>query len=485
MKKSVIAFVVLFVLTIPVAIGCGIAVYAPREALEVEERIHYGEQSAAHGITVDVKTTVEDHLFWDTNISVGGEIKHDYTFYNEKPFDVPPPYNEQYLGVEVYYNLVGSTDWDENRNSVAIMLEEAVKDIASHAPTPTKNYRKTIPLADYVEYMPYYIYEYAFEGYHFTRESAQEVTDYFKIPTPDNFMIEVSISKNEMGEIFHSSCRENNAHDGHSTFHLLEIGDCVFAIPWRIAEVPADMQGVHHFTLTSGKKENQVLVEGQTARGYDIEDTMSIPKMVYPYVDGTEVVEFVPSADEKSLLMVTRKDNMLTLVVLDAETGAYVDSQKISEPSQKYVAFDMEVREDFLVFFFEDGTVQVVTWENGDYQIAMTVCLTDYPQIPLLNGDSCLVEAISQRTPIALDYDGSRLAIAVINETNEGIPVARLLVIEDGTLTFVVDYEIDNPAEYGGIRRRLLRDRRISPKTEMHEGVKRYANDPIGVSIAS
>ena len=63
------------------------AVYARREAVTAERQVLAGDPARAEGVTLEVRTTLDRHLFWETEITAGAETVSDtaYTFsYRER-----------------------------------------------------------------------------------------------------------------------------------------------------------------------------------------------------------------------------------------------------------------------------------------------------------------------------------------------------------------------------------------------------------------
>ena len=452
MKKTLKGFFVAFAVMLVTAIGCGIAVYAQREQVDVEESIRYGELSAAHGITMDMRTTLEKHLFWDMEIPVGGACESEYTFFAEEHVE---EWDREYDGgiqLSLNFSTSGSHDLLSGDGSRLIgNINDMLLDVASRT-SLGKTHTETVNLSDYYAYVPYELED---DGHWLSEQEAenmQAVLAYFKVPTPENLMVEITIEKDVDGNVY--SVLVNNASEMDiEAFRLWEMGDVRYAVPCGYGDIPTEMQGIHRITVT-----------GDDATGY----VMSNPEMFYPLPEGTEYLEFTESADGESLFFLGRNDGAVTLTVIDTATGTEVTHLDIPVLPQEYDWYRMEVEEDFLVLFFADGTMHLVTWENGDYQIVMSDCTDDYREIPQWQEEDLAIQLIYTNS-VAMEYDGTRLAIALTDDyVCQNATTATLVVFEDSGLTFVADYAINQPPEKGS-----------------WSGSVYSRIDPIGVSIVA
>lgn len=205
MRRSLILLLVLVVLSAGV-IGAG-AMYVDKDAESVsytEQRL-YGDPAAGEGLQIESLLTYEGRLHWANTVTLGPEIGVDcdfhftpnYTTERELSPETMPLYCQSNLGMSSNGPLDFTEDWD------TAWLADALTAAAEQTPAGAEDYPVTLPLADYATY-----YEMMLDGpmgMWYDSELPQfwdTVTEFFHVPVGQDDMVEITISKDEAGNVY-------------------------------------------------------------------------------------------------------------------------------------------------------------------------------------------------------------------------------------------------------------------------------------------
>ena len=126
------------------------AIYAQREAVDAEQVVLQGDAARAEGVSLEMRTSMDQHLFWETQITAGPEITYhtDYT-YSAKARRSTRSYGSQGLWVDVMGNSgVTNGDWETEDQ---YGMQKPYNDVASRCPAGTTDYTEVVRLRDYYQ----------------------------------------------------------------------------------------------------------------------------------------------------------------------------------------------------------------------------------------------------------------------------------------------------------------------------------------------
>lgn len=388
------------------------AVYARREAVTAERQVLEGDPARAEGVTLEVRTTLDRHLFWETEITAGAETVSDtaYTFsYRERlPESLRQPDG---IYLDIWGNF-GPTDRDDEVEDQAGM-EKPFNDVASRCPAGTTDYTETVHLRDYYETYPLFLQDsivdllpaaesYSFvieEGAEWPEQQLQELMrTYFPIPVPEDALLTISIGKDAKGNVQSCGSAGFEQLPDLTTFSVVREGGVYFLLSGSQGETPLDTS---LFPLGYGVYFLPVELE---SAGEDYgKDTYVVrlgdPVRVCPVDPAAAAQVSLWGGEEGELFLFSRQEGTLTLTVLDG-TGAVLADFPVLEGAETGPD-RVWIREDYLVV------------KAGDrFRVVETADQTFRPDLE--GSFRQLQEAGLDFTygEPTMDYDGERLALA-------------------------------------------------------------------------
>ena len=409
---------VLAALSVGLAVWAHGTVYAQREAVEVEQVVLRGDAARAEGVSLEMRTAMDRHLFWETEITAGPEITYhtDYT-YSAEARRSTLSYGSQGLWVDVMGSSgVTNEDW-ETEDQYGI--QKPYNDVASRCPAGTENYTETVRLRDYYEVFPLYVQNDFFdllpaslEDNRFVIEGEPDAPElqlqallraYFPIPVPEDTTLEIVVDKNENGEI--------RGYGGDAlwlfdTYSVVREGGVYFVLSFVPGERPLNTSqfplgyGVYFLPVELTPTET---VDHQEASTIHFGDPVRVcpvdPAVEYAYLYGEE---------EGAMYLFTQQQGTLSLTVLD-ETGAAVQTFPVLEDLEEDRLSSVRFREGYLLAESIRDRFRVVETAGGTCRAALEGSLrTVWEEETLSPGYG----------EPALDYNGERLAY--VNELSEG-----------------------------------------------------------------
>ncbi len=322
--------ILLFLLSIVGFVAAALAVSAPREMIGITEEVLVGNVAAAEGLELQLQTTVDANLHWNTLYRPGKSPTTEST-YDFSALDRYP--TAEYINRGVSFDTTFSAGFSFG-NPVGTESEERGLIAAYNAlyrETPNgEERRKKIRLEDYYTYypitgeidLPDYHYRIEWEDAHqVTRPPktsmlyiAWRLQEYFRIPILAGQTMEISVSKSRDGHSIGIGSSSGTISEGeefysggvHST---LGADACYFVISARtssgnIVDLNCLEEGYGIYCLPFMKKPEDI-------------DRLS---MVYPLDPRAEIEGLNVSADKKKLLLWEKVDGTAVLRVLDLET---------------------------------------------------------------------------------------------------------------------------------------------------------------------
>ena len=228
MRKCLVLLLLLSLLSVGGLVYAHGAVDDLSDKVSFTEVTHSGELSAAEGLVVNVNTQMESNLFWETEYPLGGAPKTDFAFYQS---DQHGPYRYRSYGLSIDFpsgygwsssrgvNYEDPSEEDLGRMDSDYALLPILQAVSRNTP-PNSDHTEVVRVADYFEYLPlnfdlddenvFWVVEedgyanvYRAErlGWEFEGKRDTALQDYFRIPVPEEMMLEITMHKNGDGLI--------------------------------------------------------------------------------------------------------------------------------------------------------------------------------------------------------------------------------------------------------------------------------------------
>lgn len=410
MRKSLALTLALCLLAAGGLLAAHRTVHAARDAVAFEETVLLGDRSAAQGVAVDVHTTVQGHLHWDSRVTLATQTQSDTAFtYTAKETDTNALY---YNGVmlDYYSGFAGMYSPDEDT-----ALNKIQDDVASRT-APGERHTETVYLADYCEYYPLALFlDVPMTGRDGSTAHigagdgvAGAFQNYFRIPVRPEHQVKVSVDMDEAGKDFST---EYNDVDGTGVYidtcSARTDDACYFAVNARAADgslldmsrIPGGY-GIYRLAITP-ELSKDVLPAGALETVYALDET-------------AQVVELQTTEDQKRLLLTTQEAGATYLTVLELAGMTQVARFKLLESDEGWLRRSY-YGADFAVLCVENTTV-LITDLSGAPCEALRLEIRD--DDPVLGENAGYYE-----DETAVDWDGERLAIVC--------PLTRMISTEE------------------------------------------------------
>ena len=428
MKKSLIILLVLVMAAVAGAGWAAAEVNEAKDQIEIEEVVLVGEREAAAGLTLTLRNTYNQHLFWDTvyelekdSAKAESEFRFSAMRENQVWFS-----EDEGVRAESYYVF----GFDPNRaaDEQISSLDQAYQELYDTL-EPGEEGTKIINVKDYLEYYPVHV-ELSAPGasfYYIDDEEGQLMGDarfdtsgsaaeaafflwkYFRIPMLETEQLEIKVGKSAVsrsatiggGNVMSTTAiGQGNVGDyfGFTTVSALTDSECYFTFNTHSSEGNivdtsqlADGYGIYVLPFHEAS---------QNDGGYEIENFAN----VYPLDPTIQVIDLSLSADGKDLLLHAVEEEQYVIMVIDTETKELRQRLSICDwPADGYGWWLYEY-EDFLAAAVPQDRLAVMSRdESGEYHLDLLVPVDhdeedDYPMY--LNYNE------------AMAFDGERLAVS-------------------------------------------------------------------------
>ena len=423
MRTRFYILAVLAVLSVGLTVWAHGALYARREAVTVEQEVLQGGPDLVDGVSLEIRTALNEHLFWETRVTAGPEITYDtdYTYSaRERSRSYYSLFPETGLNVDVMGSAGVTGEWDiEDMRG----MQKPFNDVATRCPAGNENYSETVHLRDYYEIYPLYVQSDFFDLLPASTEADAFVIDgdpelelqellreYFPIPVPEDATMEIRIDKDADGEI------RSYGHDDLWPFRvwsLVRQGGVYFIFSSREDADPLDTS---MFPLGYGVYFLPVVLT--PAEAPDESDAFRVsfgdPELVCPVDAAVENVYFY-GEETGGMYLVTQQGDALNLTILD-ESGTSTQTLQVLEGRpEELLEGDrwldaLWLREGYLVVLSIDKRFRVVETDGESCRATLEGSLRP------LWADGDLRWGYYDEP--ALDYDGEHLALVQAMRTN-------------------------------------------------------------------
>ena len=414
MRKSLILTLLLAALSVGTLACAHGLVNRARDDVSLDETAVWGDTAAAEGLVVISSTQCGNHLFWDT-VMEAGEPPSVSTAFMFSQAEKRADDARSYRGVVI---MDGTFNPGGVSSGGGIALEDRAAPIQAVASrtAPGEEHTEEVYIKDYYDFYPLeFELDLPGAGTAVNEQTRQVFSDYFRIPVWSEHKAQISILKSGDGTVHSIGISSVSDHDVQfvSDSVLTESG-CFFTLNWHTSagalldasHIPGGY-GVYYFP-------------------YEVKNNMAVPaadalETVFA-VDPqkVEIILLRPSADKSALFLVTEEDGRTMLTVLDAKTAA---------PRQKLALFDAPggdfrdifIYDDFIVPIAGDRLAVVSGTAGGEYALQFTAD----------TGEAEIRQLQLAFSP-AMDFDGSRLAIAAYMNNNNFCSFGLAVYDRDG-----------------------------------------------------
>ena len=455
MKKVLALVAVLLIASVGIFCAVGAAVNKDKDTVVITENILYGDKSAAEGITIKNQSRYDRHLFWDTTYTIGEPAKCDTEFWFsavELRRNNPRNHMEIALNIDIAYGCDFNTPAEEQPG-----IERAYKELYDAA-KPGEELKRIIRLKDYYEYYPIgieidlpdtYWHGFAHENLNWTEEhndykyAWNAFNEFFKIPVPEDMIMEISISKgynsNQATGIGSSFVDKDSYYM--STVSTYSDDKCFFTINNRTN----DGKFVDTSLIPGGYGIYAFSYGGEAKKKYKTGIDADSLKMVYK-LDEEAVVEHLSMNTERTkLLLFTNDGKELVFTVIDVATMTALqklslgagDLYEIREYGAEHELYEGREFGSFIVLYLRGNKIcLLVVNKEGEYEQKFTV---DTAEVKVVNSELAYWKYPS------INYDGKRLVVVdyLFVGPYHNIPSCgyNVAIYEESGLTYYAEYD--------------------------------------------
>ncbi len=432
MRKYIILTLVLACISAGGILWAYTDINGQQDDITIKETIEAGKAEATKGIKVSTRILDPTYrLSWDTDMFLDGsgdiksdtkfvyDRKHEIKFHNVKEDRYQVIDRFSYCNI-AYMDLESHLEEDEpiGPDMSKDMLKKAIE-----AAGDKGKYVWNCNLDDYTSCLPIELYTECIYSDHVMLDTDSDAdnrfyswTEYFQIPVPKDYAYQVEIDResfdNDMTSVTtrerkdRDSLYEVNSDgfwDGEQLY--LAISGVESIGTGRVfAECPAEKRGIHVFPTSTVPYPHLEFDQG---------------KLVYPTDAGEKVINLTQSPDGKTIYLLTKDDNGLSVDIIDKDTYRCRQKVKLSTSFTHTTDFQFSQTGDNWVFYSLDGSEFVLLAEQ----------------------DGVYNEAVANRAKnlfyvdyMGCDYDGERLAIAIMERDSNVIETQIRVFDKDGCL---------------------------------------------------
>lgn len=410
-----------------------------------------GDPAAAKGITLTLPTgTQQAKLCWETTVDLGTAELYPETEFRFYPTgrtweSTPEPRVEIYTGSTSFSmsssggidfsEYTGEGEWDPGRSMEHSLMVLSAADVAERTENGETR-TETLRLADYYDYYPItvelYLPDQEGRSYVYTTwAECQALADYFRLKVPEDLMVEVSVTKDEYGQV--SSVESNDVGNQRFWFDcrsvVVENGVCLsIAVESENMDVPDNLvacrDGFGLYFIPFSEELKTDYKQGDPV--FDLDNI----RMFCPLSQGSSPL--LMAGEGGQLLLYARENGELKLSVFDTDTWQCVQWETIFPLGEEDHYSLLGSGDGFMVLYQADNIFRVVEEENGVYT-------------PALSGTRDRGEGYVDEWwyDTACAYDGERLVISGI--TGNGNGSLWVQVYDETGLTYGarIDHSLD------------------------------------------
>ncbi|MBR6812574.1 MAG: hypothetical protein IKM51_04285 [Oscillospiraceae bacterium] len=416
MRRSLALLLVLFILLSGFLVYAQAQINAPREDVLIEHELLAGDPSAAEGITLSASYCSGDHLYWDTKVTLGSQPQYDTKYdwaAKSRPYVPGIPQPSFYLYDSSGYGISGHVDLESD--GAWIPYIDVVRQVAQRTPAG-KERIEFIDLAQHTQFLDlgvgidyiddvYYIKDGQVKPQHIYSDSFDEyITDFFRIPVPEDYLLKIRIEKREDGEIY--------SLDIATDYNVYLESSCVRADDGLYFTLSASGgDGFDASYIPGGFGIYHLPIELSEEYGVYIADLKGISNV---HSFGKDIGPSKLFMAGGRLCMTYQEDGAAYLEVFEVETMEPLQkiklSEKIIEPESSYIHTAI-VKDGYAVLWGWNDVLHVLSIKDGALCHEFTADLGDMIPYGTQSADTHII------------FDGERLAVTACDSwrSNESL----------------------------------------------------------------
>ena len=212
LRKSLFLFLALLLCAVVVLTVTVVGVQQGSDQIVVTESTLAGDASVSAGLRARTILNIERRMFWQTDYTVSDtpQAQTDYTFYQSAQ---NPTYERSLGGLNVRFvsrdfGISGEVDFAEPADYYYDLLTAPAEAVAKRT-AAGETRTEIVRLADFYDYYPITLdpVSYGIDGLTSVRDWNQAILESrFAIPMPENEYMEVTVGKNEQGQVVDVNC---------------------------------------------------------------------------------------------------------------------------------------------------------------------------------------------------------------------------------------------------------------------------------------
>ena len=223
MRKSWIIMAVLLALSVTLIVSAVVVMADQHDTIVVQEQTLRGDPAAAEGLTIVSKVLSGRHLVWETTYQAGSDPRPKTAFSYHDQAQYPVSEAEGWFTLDIAginYGMSGTVDleaavnldnYEEHgfHNNMLLPALDVSKEVKAN-----EELTKQVRLSDYYEYFPvdanYSLINPAMRYRGNSLMLYKFFNDYFRIPVPEELLVDVTVSKDEAGQVYNVDMYESS-----------------------------------------------------------------------------------------------------------------------------------------------------------------------------------------------------------------------------------------------------------------------------------
>lgn len=453
MKKAFAAAIVFLIAAVVFIPVCFAGVSKGAEEVSYNEETLSGDVSYAQGLEIELAAESAGCLFWDIAVTVSetpeaeAQFDFDSGFYGYSAYSYDSVLPDMYFYFSFLYEGAMSSDAitadDLNAEGLAGKAIEAVAENTENGET----YTQEIRLADYYDYFPVYaegsLYDPDITGettsYFDSGQLSALLTEYFAVPVPDDCYVEISVTKDEDGNITGADiwrCVDLTAgysltDEGEYSYVNGPFTRSVYTQEGIFFTLSAYSDGLYDLSGSCGY--GIWLLEFETDEDSSALTAESISLVYEIDPEECEVLNISASDDGSELFLAAIEEDYITITVIDA--AGFTEKQKIYaapagnfEDEQDYAAamtsgsscLVFQCAEGFITLYYDEAAGEYASMFSPMSEDEYVLLFNSLDLIDFMYDDGKLDIVISQFP----DENSTGFILAVCDE--EGLEYAGL-----------------------------------------------------------
>lgn len=411
MKKSLILWLLLTVLAVFSLPAALILADSGKEKILITEEILSGNPAEAEGIVLRIPSHWGGQLLWNTEYTIGeGKAESSFTFSSRTVFWKGP---ETRINAALGINMNGDFSGTYAPGSTSFDWEYGYYEMISSVAERIESGKKSTEIIRFGDYSPNYPLIFVLEGTNVSYKGDYQKTcdylrDFFHIQAAED-SAEVTVERNEQGDIIHVSVRHLNSDD-----------DVV------ILNAAADGgEGVYFVYCLRNAKTNEYADRGQNRgifyfpyeeqeSGFREVDLTQVRKL-QDFTENITPAEMLTDDKEEFLFLAAEDEEGYSLFVYRLEGEMPVLIRRIPVKADHSSFCRMSLEAGGILLTWNDNSFSFVAEEKGEYRLW---CSGTFPEssIPFPREQVCIFDGEKLTLAAYENWYGLNVLLAVYDE---------------------------------------------------------------------